>query len=105
MTSTWTSYSVQQAAMKSARLMATVDEITKNEEMKWISVKDRLPKMKQDVIASIEDTTGDCGGMVVPLIFCIEGHGFGFHCITVNGVLDYSDGVTHWMSLPEPPTK
>lgn len=73
--------------------------------MEWISIKDRLPKMGQDVIVSIEDPTEDCAGMVMPLIFCIEGNGFGFHCVTVTGVLDFSDGVTHWMPLPKPPTK
>ena len=74
--------------------------------MEWISVKDKLPKMGQDVIVAIEDPTEpDCAKTVMPLVFCVEGHGYGFHCFTVGGVIDYSEGITHWMPLPDPPSE
>ena len=73
--------------------------------MEWISVKDRLPRMGQDVIVNIMDETEPEGaGTVLPLIFCLDGK-YGFHCITINGVEDWSHGVTHWMPLPPAPIK
>ena len=69
----------------------------------WISVDERLPRLRTDVIVHLRDVTEpDVSGTVVPLIFGLDGK-YGFFCITVTGIEDWSEDVTHWMPLPEPP--
>jgi len=73
----------------------------------WISVKDRLPALETDVIVNLVDRTDTEGvGTSFPAIFGLDGN-YGFYYITVNGVKDCSEDVSHWMPLPQPinPTK
>ena len=64
----------------------------------WISVKDRLPEMCEEVIVAICDDTGDTPwkyttfGWMVNEVTWIIANGIGY-------------GVTHWMPLPAPPTE
>lgn len=51
----------------------------------WISVKDRLPKDGDKVLVSLKSGDACCGE------YCAS-HGFTY-------------SVTHWMPLPEPPSK
>ena len=64
--------------------------------MEWISVKDRLPELEEDVLAydpSLESIS-------VGYLSAFLGH-------NPTWVIDFgqsiSDCVTHWMPLPEPP--
>lgn len=61
--------------------------------MKWISVNDRLPKRNQRVIAYFPLLSTS------PMDSLYDGQKF-----WVDG-LDRTKAVTHWMPLPEPPTK
>jgi len=67
--------------------------------MKWISVKDRLPKCDMDevLICSVEDGGGSTTA-------CYNHKKKAFW--NIYGTL-YSevDGVTHWMYLPKPPSR
>jgi hypothetical protein len=76
---------------------------------KWISVEDRLPKVNQAVLACVN-------GFDSPLILniltetcnpMIEGYfkDFNYWDSVENDGQDYEDLVTHWMKLPEMPTK
>ena len=64
--------------------------------MEWISVKDRMPNMKDIVL--VYDTFLEC----VSIGYISE-----FLGKRAVWVIDYgesvSDTVTHWMPLPEPP--
>lgn len=61
----------------------------------WISVKDRLPKLEQYVLAV------DSFGEVDLLEFCMDEEDGHFYFIRSNKVEDVC--VTHWQPLPEPP--
>ncbi len=57
--------------------------------MEWISVKDRLPEDNSEKLAY--------DGCIIILLVFIGG-------IWINHTDDYIySGVTHWMTLPEPP--
>lgn len=58
---------------------------------KWVSVKDRLPKEYEDVLAYGEE------GIVIAQYY---GDDFGGWGTTMN---KSTDNITHWMKLPEPP--
>ncbi len=71
----------------------------------WVSVKDRLPKGTDSVLAWVE-----CGA--VPVVAYRDADGVwqvDIEHISWNGsgsirdLDDYDDDVTHWMPLPEPP--
>ena len=55
----------------------------------WISVKDRLPKQKQDIIA--------WGNGSVQLVYCDKDKFYDVYELRI--VLN----ITHWQPLPEPP--
>jgi len=68
--------------------------------MGWISVDDRLPKdMSLGCIVYYEN---DCADMVSTADVFLSSDGF---CIMHKGEWKPIVGVTHWMKLPEPPTK
>lgn len=60
--------------------------------MKWISVKDRLPKIEEIVLAYAPQWCSD-----ESIVLTYDGEWYDY-----NGVL--VDSVTHWMPLPEPPS-
>lgn len=64
-------------------------------ENKWISVKDRLPKNEQDVLAYLND------GEETRIAPCNYYNGVWFDSV-MNCVVVLQN-VTHWMPLPEPP--
>lgn len=59
----------------------------------WISVKDRLPKVKKNVLVYGEY------GVSVAFLYCDNKHWY----ITDTEEWDEVQGVTHWMPLPKPP--
>ena len=60
---------------------------------KWISVEDRLPKIKVRVLIFDFDGFGVVSGRLGVAGWYVEGD------------LDEFCNITHWMPLPEPPTK
>lgn len=66
-----------------------------NVPTKWVSVKDRLPKDGQDVLAYLND------GEETRIAPCHYFNGVWFDSV-MNCVAVLQD-VTHWMPLPEPP--
>lgn len=67
--------------------------------LKWISVKDKLPPVDEDVLLT--------GGIAIGIGFYMEKHRVlkeGFWSIT-NGRAEELYGVTHWMPLPELPNE
>lgn len=58
---------------------------------KWISVKDRLPKIGQRVILFDSNGFGSLSGRLLSAGWYLERE------------LDLSANITHWQPLPEPP--
>lgn len=68
--------------------------------MKWISVKDRLPKKNVEVFIACKDAYNGIAIKRAYLSYDVfEQH------ISGNGTTIYVnvEGVTHWMPLPQPP--
>ena len=65
---------------------------------KWISVKDRLPKERKNVLVYI---TGDADDEVY--ISCIHKDGKWEYKDTMMYETSWYQEVSHWMELPEPP--
>ena len=61
----------------------------------WVSVKNRLPKDGQDVLAYLND------GEETRIAPCNFYKGVWYDCV-MNCIVVIKD-VTHWCSLPEPP--
>ncbi len=61
-------------------------------ENQWISVKDRLPETFEDVLVfnSNEETV-----ITIGFYYELKWHVYEIH--------DFSEQITHWMPLPEPP--
>ena len=70
--------------------------------MEWISVKDELPRMVQNVLVSITNDMTDGG--VSEAIHQIDGE-FLLPAELATRRMEARPcvGVTHWMPLPEPP--
>lgn len=68
--------------------------------MDWISVKDELPRMLQSVLVSITNECTD--GLVCEAMHQMDGE-FVCPCEIATRRMRACVGVTHWMSLPEPP--
>lgn len=75
----------------------------------WVSVKDKLPHgvsgkwdgLKSDPVLCIDTKDNIC--VAICYTGFIDGSDF---CDWYSHPLDYSiDNITHWMQLPEPPTK
>lgn len=70
--------------------------------MEWISVKDQLPIDGQHVLAIIFKN----GIFFIPFTTCHKGGGYfrGEEEDNVEDPIgDYSEDISHWMPLPEPP--
>jgi Protein of unknown function (DUF551) len=67
--------------------------------MKWISVKDRLPK------ESLEDFILFTDGKVVLFGSYFDGNSYEDECLwkPAIGWIHKNADITHWMPLPEPP--
>ena len=69
--------------------------------MKWISVKDRLPAFDTDVLVFVQPegirmaTFGKFDSPVINGAYAFE--------IWDSGFYEYSNEITHWQPLPEPP--
>lgn len=62
----------------------------------WISIKDNLPKHKQDIIFYVKDRERSFAGVFVaskkdPFHEALDGWNF------------IDEEITHWMPLPQPP--
>lgn len=82
------------------------------ERDRWISVKERLPEDGKNVLCRIEKECmyyDDAGGEVFVMdSFVIEGHYRkgkykGWYRAVAPDIGSYTNNVTHWMPLPEPP--
>ena len=71
------------------------DAVERGKKMRWISVKDKVPKPHEAVLAFVRQ-----GIEVWMSIACRNDAGFWLLSLT-GGRDDWS--VTHWMPLPEPP--
>ena len=69
-------------------------KVTKETNMKWISVKERFPKKNDIVIISKEGFMGE-----VPYIAVFDGASFRH----IEKMSDVLSNVTHWMLLPDAP--
>lgn len=72
--------------------------------MEWISVKDRLPKIEEEVLVSyLIDTPDDTilRSQKVDWIHCIRQYHDYQEIDWASGTEDID--VTHWMPLPKPP--
>lgn len=72
--------------------------------MEWISVKDRLPEIEQDVLISyLVDMPDDTivRGQKVDWIHCIKQYHYGKEVEWAHDTDDIT--ITHWMPLPENP--
>ncbi len=76
--------------------------------MKWISVKDKLPKEKVAIVLVNHYTTK--GNKMLPIVdtaFWRQGkfyHSMQVHTLMGAIVMELKD-ISHWMPLPEPPAK
>ena len=66
-------------------------------KQEWISVKDRLPDIRQEVIAYRGEFRGDIMDMYTYLNNDLWEDAYGYRVSTEH------EGITHWMYLPEPP--
>lgn len=69
-------------------------EIQRDRESRWISVKERLPEEEIEVLCF-----GFTGSMMVGAIWA-ENEKDGYYAESTDGMLD---NVTHWQPLPEAP--
>ncbi|UEA17557.1 DUF551 domain-containing protein [Pasteurella canis] len=79
-----------------------IESSTKENEKGWISVKDRLPEIGQQVIAIID------GVAQITIYDCEEWFAYNFEWIDGtewNGTHVNIEQVTHWRPLPPPPTE
>ena len=70
--------------------------------MKWISVKERLPKERKFVLAYQPHELITCRILILCVIDNL------WYEVKDNGDIDisgYFSKITHWMPLPEPPTE
>lgn len=77
-----------------------------NQQMQWISVKDKLPEIKKGVIVALKDGLIDCGCLNIRCFFK-DDDSFEWYdgMIWQFGCGDRTlDSVTHWMPLPDYPT-
>lgn len=74
-----------------------------NENMEWISVKDRLPTILVDVLIWRQIGRTQLGR--VRIGFYSTTHGGEMPSFVSAGTVDWveQNKVTHWMPLPEPP--
>lgn len=71
--------------------------------MEWISIKDRLPLKNTSVICALKI---DGEKFSWELDYCCESFGQDGFWLNENGgeyESDYTEYVTHWMPLPDPP--
>ena len=76
-------------------MKALYDAVERGKKMRWISVKDKVPKPHEAVLTFVRQ-----GIEVWMSIACRNDAGFWLLSLT-GGRDDWS--VTHWMPLPEPP--
>ena len=74
--------------------------------MEWISVNDRLPKHKQEVLTALNYVGSPklCQCTFVER-YCSDKVDWINVFVGLNGGLYPYHGVTHWMPLPKPPQK
>lgn len=78
--------------MTELRVEQLVEHILREKEQQWVSIKDRLPKDGQDVLAYLND------GEETRIAPCHYYNGVWFDSV-MNCVVVLQD-VTHWMPLP-----
>lgn len=68
----------------------------------WISVKDRLPIDRFNVLVYIPSYSEQFHDSCITIATLDKGNNFNFYD---ENYLGYNDNITHWMPLPEPPQK
>lgn len=64
----------------------------------WISVKDGLPDMNEEVFAVYKNSLFENGPKFTKVL-----HREGKHWVDINGYRYLYENITHWMPLPQPP--
>lgn len=73
--------------------------------MEWINVKDELPKLKDDSVLVYFARQSSIGMVHIQDYFDDITNGIGKNGIQLYTKWYISQGVTHWMCLPEAPKK
>lgn len=76
--------------------------------MNWISVKDSLPSLHEDVLVFVEGISYNSGpykSIDISNLTELYGEGFKVEGIEWNCTMSCKEVVTHWMPLPEPPIR
>ena len=86
---------------KSCKLAENIaDDLISNgvTAQEWISVKDRLPDMNEEVFAVYKNSLFENGPKFTKVL-----HREGKHWVDRNGYRYLYENITYWMPLPQPP--
>ena len=84
--------------LRNAPITVSYEEPTVEVVQEWISVKDRLPDMNEEVFAVYKNSLFENGPKFTKVL-----HRESKHWVGRNGYRYLYENITHWMPLPQPP--